>query len=105
MPETQSVQEPPILKVKEELVAILRRVDLSLNFGKEITDENVVIDQDVLDTSLERLFPAIRITSSGGAIKRNEDLGAPSMTLPSHRRRRHLYNEYRGCFAGNPSAS
>ncbi|KAF6016937.1 hypothetical protein EB796_024746 [Bugula neritina] len=74
----------------------------SLIFGEEVTDENVVIDQGVLDTSLERLFPAVRKVNSGGANRQEVDLGDPSVTLTSHRRRRRLYKRVQRMFCRDP---
>ncbi|KAF6027085.1 hypothetical protein EB796_014611 [Bugula neritina] len=94
--ETQTVQASTDSIVIEELVAIRRQMDLSLIFGEEVTDMNVAIDRGVLDTSLERLFPAVRKSNSGGANRQEVDLGDPSVTLTSHRRR--LYKRVQRMF-------
>ncbi|KAF6027084.1 hypothetical protein EB796_014610 [Bugula neritina] len=96
--ETQTVQASTDSIVIEELVAIRRQMDLSLIFGEEVTDMNVAIDRGVLDTSLERLFPAVRKSNSGGANRQEVDLGDPSVTLTNHRRRRRFYKRVQRMF-------
>jgi len=64
-PETQSVEVSPNLTANEELVTIKKHMDLSLIFEREIIDKDVIIDQNVLDTPINKVSHSIKILHLG----------------------------------------